>query len=173
MALISPLYTEIFENFLAEHEQDETWQSIIAKFGSFPAFAYDGLNFDMYDLFKEKYGLREIGCENEGIFVHHVNDTLNEVIIEYVPKIKLYLANYNTVASRKVELSNASENRGYLSPVTNNTKKLDSATEFEGTNEILTAQMKSNAEVLNEAMKVRNVYLEALAAFERCFMEIF
>jgi len=98
------LYTETFEDFLTREETSTAWQNIKSSFGAFPNFNIAGTNLSMYDLFVDKYELREIGSETPSIFVHNINDKLNECKLKFLPKIKLFLDNYSNLMERKVSL---------------------------------------------------------------------
>lgn len=207
------LYTEVFSDFLARNESSTEWQAIITKFGKFPAFTLQSLNFSFYDLFKEKYDIREIGAETDALFYHHINDTLNETLIAYVPKIALYLANFSKLMDRKLLLEQhyvdtrvmdrtiedtetGDESKStYLNPVNavagtgsdrtatresllrdnGNTRDEDSTytVSFNGTKEQALMFFKNNPELMQKALEIRNIYLDALSSFEKCFMGIY
>ena len=115
------LYTETFGDFLERNESSEIWQAIVTKFAKFPTFNLQLLNFSMYDLFKEKYDVREIGAETESLFVHFVNDKLNEVLVQYAPKINLYLENFSKLLDRKITLANNSTDTRVMDRTINTT----------------------------------------------------
>lgn len=168
------LYTTRFDKFLNEHEQDEAWQRIVQKFASFPSYTLGELNLDMYDLFKNKYLLREIGDETESIFTHNVDMLLDNIRIVYIPKIQQFIAKYNSIAEHVVELNGTSQANVYLNPITTGTqKKLASVGENIVKNEEVIARNSSNAELLEASMNVQNIYYECLNAFDNCFVGIY
>ena len=211
--MIKALYTETLEEFLERNEEGEVWQALVQKFNKFPAFNLSALNFNFYDLFKDKYEIREIGAETESLFVHFVKDTLNETLIAYVPKIDLYLANFSKLMDRKISLTqNYVDERVMdrtiagteddnekktvaLNPITNlsgvgnarsatvDTVTRDNANStdedstytvtFNGTKEQALMFFKNNPELLEKAMEIRDIYLDALSSFEKCFMGIY
>lgn len=73
-------------------------------FDMFPKFTLNSLNLDMYNLFIKKYDVREIGAETEQLFEHYLVETLNEMLIKYVPKISLYLENFSQLMARSIQV---------------------------------------------------------------------
>lgn len=211
--MITALYTETLEEFLKRNEESEVWQALVQKFNKFPAFNLSALNFNFYNLFKDKYEIREIGAETESLFVHFVKDTLNETLIAYVPKIDLYLANFSKLMDRKISLAqnyvdervmdrtiagtedDNEKKTTALNPITNlsgvgnarsatvDTVTRDNANStdedstytvtFNGTKEQALMFFKNNPELLEKAMEIRDIYLDALSSFEKCFMGIY
>ena len=207
------LYTEVFSDFLERNEDSTEWQAIVTKFGKFPAFNLQSLNFNFYDLFKEKYDIREIGAETDALFYHHINDTLNETLIAYVPKIALYLANFSKLMDRKLLLEqhyadsrvvdrtigntqDDNESKAVaINPITSvagagdarsatketvirdNESSVDedstTTVTFNGTKEQALMFFKNNPELMQKALEIRDIYLDALSSFEKCFMGIY
>lgn len=207
------LYTETFSDFLERNEDSEVWQAIIQKFAKFPAFNLQALNFDMYSLFRHKYDIREIGAETESLFTHFIEEKLNESLIEYAPKINLYVSNFAKLMDRKLTLTESHTDKrvldrtvadteagdetksNYLNPIAqavgtgsdktitrenvlrdnSNNRDEDSTytVNFEGTKEQAYILFKSNPELLEKALEIKNIYLEALNSFDTCFMGIY
>lgn len=207
------LYTETFSDFLERNEDSEVWQAIIQKFAKFPAFNLQALNFDMYSLFRHKYDIREIGAETESLFTHFIEEKLNESLIEYAPKINLYVSNFAKLMDRKLTLTESHTDErvldrtvadteagdetksNYLNPIAqavgtgsdktitrenvlrdnSNNRDEDSTytVNFEGTKEQAYILFKSNPELLEKALEIKNIYLEALNSFDTCFMGIY
>ena len=197
------LYTETLSEFLEEHESSEVWQAIIQKFAKFPTFTLQSLNFDMYTLFRDKYDIREIGAESESLFVHFVNDKLNELLVKYAPKISLYVSNFANLLDRKISLASSStdtrvldrtvgtdENKNTgLNPINAVGTDMQTATresleadvdedstytiQYYGTKEQALLFFKSNPDLLEKALEIRDVYLDALNEFQPCFMFIY
>lgn len=207
------LYTEIFSDFLERNEDSEVWQAIVQKFAKFPAFNLQALNFDMYSLFRHKYDIREIGAETESLFTHFIEEKLNESLIEYAPKIDLYISNFAKLMDRKLTLTEShidervldrtvadteagdETKSNYLNPIAqavgtgsdktitrenvlrdnSNNRDEDSTytVTFNGTKEQAYILFKSNPELLEKALEIKNIYLEALKSFEPCFMGIY
>ena len=207
------LYTETFSDFLDRNEDSEVWQAIIQKFAKFPAFNLQALNFDMYSLFRHKYDIREIGAETESLFTHFIEEKLNESLIEYAPKINLYVSNFAKLMDRKLTLTESHTDKrvldrtvadteagdetksNYLNPIAqavgtgsdktitrenvlrdnSNNRDEDSTytVNFEGTKEQAYILFKSNPELLEKALEIKNIYLEALNSFDTCFMGIY
>ena len=207
------LYTEIFSDFLERNEDSEVWQAIVQKFAKFPAFNLQALNFDMYSLFRHKYDIREIGAETESLFTHFIEEKLNESLIEYAPKINLYVSNFAKLMDRKLTLTESHTDErvldrtvadteagdetksNYLNPIAqavgtgsdktitrenvlrdnSNNRDEDSTytVTFNGTKEQAYILFKSNPELLEKALEIKNIYLEALNSFDTCFMGIY
>ena len=207
------LYTDTFSDFLNRNEDSEVWQAIIQKFAKFPAFNLQALNFDMYSLFRHKYDIREIGAETESLFTHFIEEKLNESLIEYAPKINLYVSNFAKLMDRKLTLTESHTDKrvhdrtvadteagdetksNYLNPIAqavgtgsdktitrenvlrdnSNNRDEDSTytVNFEGTKEQAYILFKSNPELLEKALEIKNIYLEALNSFDTCFMGIY
>lgn len=170
------LYTENFGEFLTKYETSEEWQAIKNKFDKFPDFnLFDDVTFkfNMYDLFKDKYDIFEIGCETEEIFIHEVNDILNELLIKYAPKIKLYIENFSESMSRKVKLSQDGTTTNYLYPISTANGKVANEIKYNGNKENMLMIFRSNAELLNKAFEIRDIYIDCLNGFSKCFMGIY
>ena len=103
------LYTETFETFLSRNEQTAEWQAIVGLFQKFPRFTLGELDFDMYTLLRQKYDIFEIGSEDEQIFYHEFRDKTNELLIKYVPKIKMYIDNFANALERKINLTSGGD----------------------------------------------------------------
>lgn len=207
------LYTELFSDFLERNEDSEIWQAIIQKFAKFPAFNLQALNFDMYSMFRHRFEIREIGAETESIFTHFIEEKLNESLIEYAPKINLFISNFAKLMDRKLLLTESHTDErvldrtvadteagdetksNYLNPIAqavgtgsdktitrenvlrdnSNSHDEDSTytVTFNGTKEQAYILFKSNPELLEKALEIKNIYLEALKSFEPCFMGIY
>lgn len=206
------LYTEVFKDYLEKHDVEGHFfhDTIKPKFDKFPNYTLGDLDFSFYNMFIEKYDLYEIGCETEQLFEHYLNEKLNELIVEFIPKINTYIANFETLLSRKVRLdfennlvetpegkeifNRETKNDNYLNPIyplidgeqenvlSNNDKSqsIDERT-FDnrkttsaatGYREQAYSYFKTNPDMLNEVMELKNIYNEAINKFERCFMVI-
>lgn len=167
------LYTETFEDFLKRNEQTTEWQKIVQKLAQFPHFTLADLDFDMYVLIKEKYAIHEIGDETENIFVFEFNDLVNELLIKYKPKMEMYIANFAQALERKIELANDGETTNLLYPISTQNGKIATAVNFTGHKDSPLLIFKSNAELLEQAMNIRDLYLDCLAEFNRGFMLVY
>lgn len=170
------LYTETFEDFLLRNENSDIWQGIKLSFADIPNFSLDGLNLNMYDLFKKQYLLREIGCEDEQLFTHFISVELNKIKIEFIPKINSYLENYNKLMSRVVTINEEYNNVNYLYPTLSNQGQGKVSDKSEVTNtkdKLYSIAGKSNPDLLQAILDLENIYLTALDRFEKCFMGIY
>ena len=82
--MITALYTETLAQFLERNESSSQWQALKDRFDLMPTFNVGG-EFDrtFYQLFVEKYDIREIGSETDSMFYHFLNETLSEILIKY------------------------------------------------------------------------------------------
>ncbi len=132
MAKMKALYTETLEELcinkaMGTASEDVVLTQILAKMDKFPAFVFgDDISLNFKNLFFEKYDIREIGSETEELFLHYWLEKTNELLIKYVPKIQMWLDNFNDLFKFKVTLdisenqnfSNGRQNTYYLNPVT-------------------------------------------------------
>ena len=171
--MISSLYTETLADFLERNESSSQWQAIKSRFMLMPVFNVAGV-FDrnFYELFVEKYDVREIGAETESLFYHYLNETISEVLIKYRPKIDQFINNFNNLFSRKVELAYHDDNKYYLNPANTQADKLQNRTKYDGSKEQSYAFLSSNPKIMQEIIDIKDVYYEALSEFEKCFMGV-
>ena len=167
------LYTITFTEFLRKHGDSVQWQAVKSKFAKFPSFTLGGLNFNMYDLLVEKYDIWEIGSEDENIFYHEFNEKVNELLIKYAPKIATYIASFNDLLQRKINLSQGGSTTNYLYPVSTQGGKVSNEVRYDGNKDSLLLIFKSNAELLTQVMNLKDIYLDCLEEFSRCFMTIY
>lgn len=171
--MIGGIYTETLAQFLERNENSSPWQDIKTRFGLMPVFNVGGL-FDrnFYELFIEKYDIREIGAESESLFYHYLNETLSEVIIKYRPKIAQFVNNFNKLFDRSVTLEYSDDNKYYLNPVNTQADKMYNRTKYDGSKDQSFAFLTSNARLMQEIMSIKDIYYEALDEFEKCFMGV-
>lgn len=171
------LYTRLFSDFLNEYGNTPEWLAIREKFGQFPVFNIDGLNLNMYDLFVDRYEIREIGSETDFIFFHHVNDTLNELLIKYVPKINLFIDSFNDSMQRIISLNDNRDYTDFLNPVNGasdgGTKRVVGSSDENRTYDRAILTFKTNPEILSAAFNVRDIYNDCLMEFDSLFMGIY
>ena len=134
MEMISNV-TETLQDLLqnknyGEASQDASLTEILNLMNKFPNFVFGSeLNISMKELFLDKYDIREIGAETEELFLHYWREHTQRLLIKYVPKIKMWLNNFNDLFKFTVKLdldwdekySNGSQNTYYLNPVSANT----------------------------------------------------
>lgn len=176
-------YTQRFYEFLGEYATTSQWLSIINLFKAFPdvQIQYTGerptdapINFRFYDMFVSKYQLREIGAEDANIFYAYMTKKLQELIVEYTPKINLYFEKYGNIADRTYQTDESFDTDTYLYPLSATAaQQLASKVRNSGGRTISLPVSGNNAEVLAAAMEIKNIYLSALEAFEPLFMGIF
>lgn len=193
------MFTETLIKFLNDNEQSELWQEIVGKFNMFPKFNIElddneSYEFNMYSMFKDEYGMREIGQEDEQHFYFEVKRQLNKSLIEFNPKINAFIDKWNTLLSRKETLSsnesreydNASTgtNEQFLNPINSSAYKTtdkesvsttDSGSDSkEKTYDVIYSLVgKSNVDLLNDLLKLKNIYLSCLESFNVLFMLVY
>ena len=145
------LYTETFETFLERNEQTAEWQQIVGLFQKFPRFTLGELDFDMYTLLRQK----------------------NELLIKYVPKIKMYITNFANVLERKINLSSGGDTNNYLYPISTENGKVATRVSYTGNKDSALLIFKSNSELLEQALNLKDIYLDCLNEFANCFMVIY
>lgn len=171
--MIEGIYTETLAEFLERNESSSPWQAIKNRFLLMPTFNVAGV-FDrnFYELFEEKYDIREIGAETDSLFFHYINETISEVLIKYRPKIYHFINNFNNLFKRDVELAYHDDNKYYLNPVNTQANKLQNRTEYDGTKEQSFAFLTSNPRMMQELIDIKDIYYQALDEFEKCFMGV-
>lgn len=209
---MTSLYTERFADYLNRNGYTDSQGTFIPSvptdcrelFEHFPKFKIDeSLTIDFYEMFKQYNETKEIGAETEQLFTHYLKRTLQESIINYIPKINLFLNNFNDkLLARKLELTSTANNtyevtntdsnsgnmatKDFLNPVSDDTSVLQGKTTNDSTssrnskengNTSTTATterayswFKSNADLLRQALELKNIYLEALHSFDKLFM---
>ena len=171
--MLTALYTETLEEFLERNESSSQWQALKAKFNIFPTFSLiEDFEIDFYTLFRERYDIREIGAETESLFYHFLNETIDRICIEYIPKVNLFIDNFNNLMDRKLTLQSSGDNKYYLNPITSQSDKLENRAKFDGTSEKAYSWFTSNAKLMNEMLEVKDIYNEALDKLEICFMGV-
>ena len=164
------LYTETFEEFLKRQGQSAEWKALETKFAKFPTFTLGELSFDMYQLFIDKYEIYEIGAEDENLFFHIINDKVNELSIKYIPKIQMYIQNFGIALERKLNLNSNGDTTNYLYPISTVDGQVATRVHYDGNKDSALLIFKSNAELLEQAMNLKDIYLDCLKEFENCFM---
>lgn len=191
-------YTETFETLLqnqgyGEEEQSSSLTEILELMEKFPKFVFnEDIEFDMFTLFKDKYDIREIGAETEELFLHFWREKTQELLIKFVPKIKMWLDNFNDLFQFKVRLSltdtsnqtTGNQNTYYLNPTTANTQNLkvqDVAKNDGNTNKSRTIDRdvlqsvwgKTRPIILKQIMELTDIYNVCIKEFEVLFMGVY
>lgn len=115
MDRMESLYTETLEDLLENlgygtENENPFLSSCLEKMDLFPRFTFgENISISMKELFLEKYDIREIGAETEQLFLHFWNERTNELLIEYVPKIDMWLKHFNDLFKFTVKLELSEE----------------------------------------------------------------
>lgn len=211
---MNTLFTERFEEYLKRNGYYNADGTLIPSvpedcrklFEHFPNFVIDEtLSINFYDMFIQDNSFKEIGAETEELFTYYLRRTIDEALIEYIPKINIFIKNFNNdLMSRKVQLQSNGKNTynltftdertgsnvdsDYLNPANSNasilqgktatdiqndsTQKQTGDTSVTGSREQAYSWFKSNPQVLNEIMELKNIYLQALRHFDKLFMYV-
>lgn len=192
------MFTETLIDFLKDNENKSEWQGVIAKFNNIPSFVVEtdteNITFDMYVMFKQEYGNREIGQEDEEKFFYEVNRQIQKTIVEFNPKIKAYMSKWTSLLSRKESLSSSEANEysnqsegnalDYINPINASSQKLSgktasnsndggSSSKTKTYDMIYSLTGKSNVDLMNDLLNLRNIYLSALESFKDLFMLVY
>ena len=152
------------------------------------------ITFDMYSMFKQEYGNREIGQEDEEKFFYEVNRQIQKTIVEFNPKIKAYMSKWSSLLLRKESLSSSETNEysnqsegnalDYINPINATSQKLSgktasnsndggSSSKTKTYDMIYSLTGKSNVDLMNDLLNLRNIYLSALESFKDLFMLVY
>ena len=192
------MFTETLIDFLKDNENKSEWKGVVAKFNSIPSFVVEtdteNITFDMYAMFKQEYGNREIGQEDEEKFFYEVNRQIQKTIVEFNPKIKAYMTKWSSLLSRKESLSSSEANEysnqsegnalDYINPINATSQKLSgktasnsndggSSSKTKTYDMIYSLTGKSNVDLMNDLLNLRNIYLSALESFKDLFMLVY
>lgn len=170
-----PSYTETLAEFLQHQEGTKELQDIQDKFALFPNFDLYNLDINMWEMFKEDNLYREIGAETEHLFMYYLNRLTDNLLIKYVPKINLFISNFNTLFERKLKLSGDGKNHYYLNPMQDNTEAnivMQNVTDYNDNRDIALAMFKSSPEIMKQIFELQDLYNDCLKEFSKLFMGI-
>lgn len=178
IALYTETLSEFIENLTNIPSGQAAWDKIVEKFNKFPKFKIfttEPQEIDLYDLFIEKYEIREIGAETEDLFYHFLSEKLDEILLIYGSKIQAYIDNFDKLTERKMVLERNDENTYYVNPVIpNNDAMLNSTAKYKTDRDTLLPLFNvTNSDLLRQALEIKDIYFDCLKAFEPCFMGVF
>lgn len=197
-------FTETFEEFL--NNKSGNW--LVNKLADIPSFKFkdEELNIDYTLLFsnliKNKYLLREIGAETEEMFEYYFDRKIDEIKIKYVPKVSMWINNFNDLFKFTVRLnlernySSGDINTYYLNPANklNPTKTInkdgtvtysgnlktenvdDTITQGHSTLDrdvLQTVWGKTRANILDQIFELKDIYYEMIESFNNIFMGLY
>ena len=197
-------YTETLKDYLDNKGGDfpTPIKNLLVQIPNF-VFKDEDMGIDIeltfIDLFKDKYDIREICAETEELFEHFLTETAQHCLIDYVPKIHMWLKNFKELFKFTVNLeygytngksgSYTTDNTYYLNPVNKLTQTRDNlkvqdvdstentssnSEEVIGSKDVLqTVWGKTRANILDQIMNLKNIYTDCLEYFQRCFMGIY
>ena len=139
------LFTETLKQFL-EHRGGDFSAPVNALFEQIPDFEYQtaggkSIKFSLKEMFIHDNLYKEIGAETEELWEYYLETRLDEVVLEYTPKIDLFLQQFgkglfnrtvdvkrieNTTGTRGVERETSGKNKdtSYVNPITKQSEKL-------------------------------------------------
>lgn len=140
-----PLFTETLQQFLDNRGGDFS-APVNELFAQIPDFEYQTIGgktikFSLKEMFIHDNRYKEIGAETEELFEYYLETRLDEVVVEYVPKIDLFLQQFGkrlfdrTADVQRTEKITGSLDRtrntdgtnkdtGYVNPITKQSEKL-------------------------------------------------
>ena len=180
-------YTNLLKDWLIDYESSTEWQNVVTRFNHIENFVDVNGNetITFYNMFKNKYLLREICCETNEQFIHYISQAMDEVFIKYSNKIKqaydIIKSNDEWQESDVLYQSEGgnNDNTQYLNPITSTSSKIQGHNKQEYTaskNNILTKNRKrvyTPEEKQRILEKFNTYYNDALNIFETCFMGIY
>lgn len=190
-------YTKRLSEVLEElgygtEEQVQSLTDILSLMDKFPDFVFnDDIEISMKNLFLQKYDIREICCEDTELFLHFWKERTNELLIRYVPKIQMWLDNFNDLFKFTVRLTisdsntttDNTQNTYYLNPVNNSAQNLKvqdvDKSDNEGTS-VRTIQRdalqsvwgKTRAALMKQILELKDIYYDCLLAYENIFLGV-
>ena len=190
-------FTETLEDLLENQgygteEQSQSLTEIIETMNLFPNFVFgENIELSMLDLFLEKYDIREIGAETEQLFMHFWKERANELLIEYAPKIQMWLDHFNDLFKFTVKLEisesvgyrNDRGNTYYLNPVSSISTDLkvqeksdinDNGIKNRTMNRDVLQSVwgKTRAQLLSQILELQSVYNYCIKDFATIFMGV-
>lgn len=191
-------YTETLEDLLENlgygtENENQSLTEILEIMDKFPKFVFgENIEISMKELFLDKYDIREIGAETEELFLHFWRERAQELLLEYTPKIQMWLDHFNdlfkfTVKLQVNETINAvsnSDNTYYLNPVSatgTNLKVQDkNANSSSGVNQramerdvLQSVWGKTRAQLLSQILELQQVYNMCIKDFATIFMGVY
>ena len=191
------LYTETLEELLENNgygtdNQSQSLTECLELLEKFPNFTFgEELELSMKELFLDKYDIREIGAETEQLFMHYWRERTQQLLIDYVPKIQMWLDHFNDLFKFTVKLEyqegigyrNSRQNSYYLNPVNTNVEDLKAqGVDTSGDNgtrnrnyskDVLQSVWgKTRAQLLSQIFELKSLYSECLHEFESLFMGV-
>lgn len=198
MNIENPQFTETLQTLLdnqgyGTQEQTASLTEIINLMDKFPTFVFsDTISFTMKYLFIAKYDIREIGAEDEDLFMHFWKEKTNELLMKYAPKMQKWLENFDDLFKFTVKLerddtfsgSNNNQNTYYLNPVNSNlinlkvqdVDKSENQREntFHSERDVLQSVWgKTRADIMEKILNLKDIFNDCLAEYEQIFMGVF
>jgi len=198
MNIENPQFTETLQTLLdnqgyGTQEQSAPLTEIINLMDKFPTFVFsDTISFTMKYLFIAKYDIREIGADDEDLFMHFWREKTNELLMKYAPKMQKWLENFDDLFKFTVKLerddtfngSTNNQNTYYLNPVSSNpiglkvqdVDKSENEREntFHSERDVLQSVWgKTRADIMEKILNLKDIFNDCLAEYEQIFMGVF
>lgn len=190
-------FTETLEDLLENQgygtdNQSQSLTEILEVMDKFPKFVFgENIELSMTSLFLDKYDIREIGAETEQLFMHFWKERANELLIEYAPKIQMWLDHFNDLfkftvtleISENINSLNNGDNTYYLNPVssTGTNLKVQDKSQNSSTGAYMRTMErdvlqsvwgKTRAQLLSQIMELQSVYNYCIKDFATIFMGV-
>ena len=85
----------------------------------------------------------------------------------------MYIDNFAKVLEHKINHSSDGDTDNYLYPVSTVTGKVATRVSYKGNKDSALLIFKSNSELLEQALNLKDIYLDCLNEFANCFMVIY
>lgn len=197
METMISIYTETLEDLLENlgygtENENQSLTEILDIMDKFPKFVFgENIEISMKELFLDKYDIREIGAETEELFLHFWRERAQELLIDYVPKIQMWLDHFNDLfkftvnleIEENIDVENNGHNTYYLNPVSATGTNLKVQDKDENgnigsktrtmTRDVLQSVWgKTRAQLLSQILELQNIYTACVKEFATIFMGV-
>lgn len=167
-------YTIVFEDFLQEYGNTPEWGEVKNGFATFPDMHIEGvINLNVYNMFVERFCLDEIGFEDISMFFRRIKSKLVELQAKYIDKLNKFNKMLPVLFARDEDIETVQEAYQYLYPVNTQSAKLATKQEVRDKTKHTFGMSKTNAELLDEVLNVRDLYNDLVEEFRSLFIEVY
>lgn len=142
----------------------------------------DDNKYNIRQMFTLRNKYKEIGAETQELFKHNLEVSINEALVLFNPKLRIIQDSYLDMLKRTVEeseeivTSDDYSNQNYLQPSNTSATKLTDMNKSGGTRTINRTTeksfgiFKSNAEIMETALKVNTIINDIMKYLDRNFI---
>lgn len=169
--ILYPEYTLFYKDVVANYGAPEA-------LGKIPSITIAEQTYNFADLFYERFKHREICAETVEYWKDLANRYLTEAALIFTQKIKQYEELAPKVTERVETTQESTVDNFYLNPTVSanpaepRTPKLQSTSEHIYPHHLV-FNTKNNADILETALDIRNIYFDCLLYCEKLFMSIY